>query len=62
MYACFIDIRKVLLHIYMDQLSKLPETLQPHGLDLEGKEVKCLFYADDLLTAITNKRPFEQTP
>lgn len=40
---------QTLFNIYIDQLAKLLENSPALGLDLEGKEVKCLFYADDLL-------------
>ena len=47
--GCNISPTLLIYCIYIDQLAKLLENSPAPRLDLEGKEVKCLFYRDDLL-------------
>ncbi len=49
-----------LFNIYIDELTQLLENSSAPGLDLEGKEVKCLLYADDLLLLSQTKQGMQE--
>lgn len=49
------NLSTTLFNIYMKELASALEKFCIHGLSLEGREIRCLLYADDLLLLSSHK-------